>query len=126
MRWAWLASVVLLTGFATCEVVAEGENGQTVFNNTCRTCHSVKADDNRLGPHLHGVIGRKAGTVEGFSYSPAMTQSGVIWDAATLDKFIAAPDAVVNGNNMKPFAGLNDAGKRKAIIDYLTSAANDG
>ncbi|MFA6141281.1 MAG: c-type cytochrome [Hyphomicrobium sp.] len=89
------------------------------FNNSCRTCHSFKPNDNRLGPTLHGVVGRKAGSVEGFAFSPAMKGSGVTWDAATLDKFISDPNQVVSGNKMQPFGGIADAGERKKIVDYL-------
>lgn len=97
----------------------ESEDGKVAFNNACRTCHSFKADDNRLGPTLHGIVGRKAGSVEGFAFSPAMKGSGVTWDAATLDKFISDPNQVVSGNKMQPFGGIADAGERKKIIDYL-------
>ncbi len=55
---------------------------QVAFNNACRTCHSFKADDNRLGPTLHGIVGRKAGSIEGFAFSPSMKASGVTWDEA--------------------------------------------
>ena len=79
---------------------------QVAFNNSCRTCHSVKEGDNRLGPSLAGVVGRKAGTLPGYAYSPSMQNSGVIWDEATLDTFIANPDQVVGGNKMKPFTGI--------------------
>jgi cytochrome c len=97
----------------------ESDEGQVAFNNSCRTCHSFKAGDNRLGPTLHGVVGRKAGSIEGFAFSPAMKSSGVTWDAATLDKFISDPNQVVSGNKMQPFGGVADAGERKKIVDYL-------
>ena len=97
----------------------ESDEGQVAFNNACRTCHSFKADDNRLGPTLHGVVGRKAGSIDGFAFSSAMKSSGLTWDAANLDQFIENPDKVVHGNGMKPFGGIADAGERKKIIDYL-------
>ena len=97
----------------------ESDEGQVAFNNSCRTCHSFKAGDNRLGPSLHGIVGRKAGSMEGFAFSPAMKGSGVTWDAATLDKFISDPNQVVSGNKMQPFGGIADAGERKKIVDYL-------
>jgi cytochrome c len=98
--------------------------GAEVFNNACRTCHSWKKDDNRLGPNLHGIIGRKAGAAAGFGYSQAMKDSGITWDEATLDKFIANPDGLVPNNNMKPFTGISDAGQRKQIIDFLKTNPN--
>lgn len=97
----------------------EADEGQVAFNNSCRTCHSFKAGDNRLGPSLHGIVGRKAGSMEGFAFSSAMKSSGVTWDAANLDQFIENPEKVVHGNGMKPFGGIADAGERKKIVDYL-------
>jgi cytochrome c len=97
----------------------ESDEGQVAFNNSCRTCHSFKAGDNRLGPSLHGIVGRKAGSMEGFAFSPAMKGSGLTWDASNLDQFIENPDKVVHGNGMKPFGGIADAGERKKIVDYL-------
>lgn len=98
---------------------AEAIDGEAAFNNACRTCHTTKADDNRLGPHLHGIVGRKAGAADGYAYSAAMKGAGLTWDEATLDKFIANPDSVVQGNNMKPYTGIDDAAQRKAIVEYL-------
>jgi cytochrome c len=103
---------------------AADEAGAEAFNNSCRTCHSWKQGDNRLGPSLHGVIGRKAGSAEGFNYSGAMKSSGITWDEASLDKFIANPEAAVPNNNMKPFTGVGDAATRKKIIDFLKSNPN--
>ena len=97
----------------------ESEEGKVAFNNACRTCHSFKADDNRLGPTLHGVVGRKAGSIDGFAFSSAMKSSGITWDTSNLDQFIENPEKVVHGNGMKPFGGIADAGERKKIIDYL-------
>ncbi len=72
------------------------------FNDHCRECHSFLKDDNRLGPSLYGVVGRKAGTEPGFAYSNSVKSSGVTWDEATLDKWIANPDAVIPGNDHEP------------------------
>ncbi len=96
-------------------------DGETTFNNACRTCHSLKAGDNRLGPHLHGIIGKAAASAEGFAYSAALKGTKMTWDEATLDKFIANPESVVPGNNMKPFTGISDKAQRDAIIEFLKS-----
>ena len=104
--------------------LAEGEGGQEAFNNNCRTCHSWKEGDNRLGPNLHGIIGRKAGAAEGFNYSAAVKSSGITWDEASLDKFIANPNGLIPNNNMKPFSGVGDANTRKQIIDFLKTNPN--
>jgi cytochrome c len=98
------------------------ESNQVAFNNRCRTCHSVKADDNRLGPSLHNIVGRKAGTLSEYAaYSQAMKNSGIVWDEATLNKFIENPDAVVPGNNMKPYPGITEESERTQIVEYLAS-----
>jgi cytochrome c len=100
---------------------AQAADPQMAFNNACRTCHSMKEGDNRLGPSLAGVVGRKAGTLPGYAYSPSMQNSGVTWDEATLDRFIANPDQVVGGNKMKPFTSISDETQRKDIIAFLKS-----
>jgi cytochrome c len=98
------------------------KTGQGAFNNHCRTCHSAQAGDNRLGPNLHGIVGRKAGAEKGYAaYSQAVKTAGITWDEATLEKFIADPEAVVPNNNMKPYKGIPDAKVRKEIVAYLKS-----
>jgi cytochrome c len=92
---------------------------KVAFNNHCRTCHSAEPGDNRLGPSLHGVMGRKAGSVEGFAYSPGFKTTDLVWDEANMDQFIANPNSLFPGNNMAPFAGLSDAAERKQIIEFL-------
>ena len=94
-------------------------DNQLVFNNVCRTCHTVKEGDNRLGPNLHNIIGRKAGSVPDYGYSSSMKDADLTWDRATLDRFIANPDQVVPGNRMKPYGGLTSAEERAKIIAYL-------
>ena len=116
---AFSALSLLATLVPAAAAQEESDDGKVSFNNACRTCHSFKADDNRLGPTLHGIVGRKAGSIEGFAFSPSMKASGVTWDEATLDKFISSPEQVVSGNKMQPFGGIADAGERKKIIDYL-------
>lgn len=100
--------------------LAQEDDGQILFNNACRTCHTTKPGDNRLGPTLSGIIGRKAGRAEGYNnYSSAMTGSGIIWDEATLDRFIENPQGVIPGNNMKPFSGITSAEDRRKIVSFL-------
>lgn len=102
---------------------ADDATPETMFNNACRTCHSVKAGDNRLGPNLNAIVGRTSGAATGFNYSAAMKSANVTWDEATLDTFIANPDSVVPANNMKPFTGISDSAQRKGIIAYLKTGA---
>jgi len=106
------------------EAIAGPDDGQLAFNNACRTCHTLKEGDNRLGPSLHKIIGRKAGSLPDFGYSSAMKDAGLVWDKAALDRFIANPDQVVSGHRMKPYGGLNSAEERAKIIAFLE--ANSG
>jgi cytochrome c len=96
--------------------------GQQAFNNACRTCHMVKEGDNRLGPSLHKVVGRKAGSLPDYGFSGAMKEAGFVWDEEKLDRFIANPDEVVPGNRMKPYGGLSSSDDRKKIIAFLAQA----
>jgi cytochrome c len=99
---------------------ASDDDLEITFNDHCRECHSFLKDDNRLGPSLYGVIGRKAGSLEGFAYSESLKDSGVTWDEPTLDKWIANPGAVIPGNQMSPpYGGVAHAAIRKRIIAYL-------
>jgi len=130
-RFLWgigmVAAAILLASMAVATAADGANSGEAAFNNNCRTCHSAKQGDNRLGPSLHGIVGAKAGSQSGYpSYSGALKGSGITWDAATLDRFIANPDDVVPNNNMKPFKGVPDAAIRKRIVDYLSSVGSAG
>jgi len=112
-----------LAAAADTAVAADGDL-EITFNDHCRECHSFVKDDNRLGPSLYGVVGRKAGTEPGFAYTQSLKDSGVTWDAATLDKWIADPDSVVPGNGMSPpYSGIEDPAIRKRIIAFLETLA---
>ena len=107
---AWLT--MLSTG-----AVAE-EPGETLFKKNCAICHTLEAGKNKIGPSLAGVVGRKAGSVPGFAYSAANKNSGDIWDAQTLDTYLADPRKFMPGTKMV-FAGLKNLQDRKALIEYL-------
>lgn len=92
--------------------------GERAFRTRCGTCHSLDPGQNRAGPSLAGVIGRKAGSVEGARYSQALRDSGITWDAQSLDGFLADPRGTVPGTSMT--VRLADAGQRAAIIAYLS------
>ena len=114
---ACAALVALLCPF---EAIAADDDLEISFNDHCRECHSFLKDDNRLGPSLYGVVGRKAGQLAGFGYSESLKDFGVTWDEPTLDKWIANPGAVIPGNQMSPpYGGVADAAIRKKIIAYL-------
>jgi cytochrome c len=84
----------------------------------CATCHSTKPGENLIGPSLFGVVGRKAATEPGFSYSPAMKAANITWDKDSIDRFTENPYALVPGTKM-PFAGTKEKAKRDEIIAFL-------
>ena len=96
------------------------ENGQKAFKQQCGLCHDTAAGKNRVGPSLFGVVGRKAGTAEGFHYSDGNKSSGLTWDQATLDKYLADPRGTVPGTTMT-YAGVKNDEQRKDIIAYLAT-----
>jgi cytochrome c len=101
----------------------EATSEQQVFNNACRTCHTLKEGDNRQGPNLHKIIGRKAGSLPDYNYSSAMKGAGFVWDEEKLEHFITSPDEVVPGNNMKPYSGLASTDDRTKVIAFLKSVS---
>ena len=95
-------------------------NGDSLFKHKCGSCHSVEPGKNRVGPTLAGVIGRKAASIETYSYSAAMRSAGLTWDAVTLDSYLTNPRAKVPGTKMT-FVGLPQANDRADIIAYLST-----
>lgn len=84
----------------------------------CAACHSTEPGKTVFGPSLANVAGRRAGSLPGYAYSPALKSSGLTWNAATLDRWLTSPQRMVPGTKM-PFAGIADATKRKQVVDYL-------
>jgi len=120
---AALSSVALLSSPAALpSAAAEPATEQQAFNNACRTCHVTREGDNRLGPNLHKIVGRKAGSLPDYSYSSALKEADFVWDEAKLDRFIAGPDEVVAGNKMKPYSGLTNKEDREKIVAFLAKA----
>jgi cytochrome c len=124
------AFLSVMTG-AVCTLMLSGSSvlqerdvasGQLIFNNACRTCHTTREGDNRLGPNLYKIVGRKAGSLQNYGYSSAMKGADFVWDEAKLDRFIANPEQTVPGNNMKPFSGLASADDRAKVIAFLLSS----
>ena len=113
---ALLGCAVLSSGNA---FAGDAEAGKKVFKK-CKACHYAAKEKNKTGPHLVNLIGREAGSIEGFKYSKAMKASGIIWDEETLTAYLRAPKKYVKGTKMA-FAGLRKDADIENIIAYLTS-----
>ena len=106
------------------ERVCDRERGWQVFVK-CQPCHSAEAGGPHIiGPNLHGVIGRMAGTAPGFTYSYAFREADFTWDREKLDRYLTDPAAFVDSNWM-PFLGLKRSEDRRAIICFLEDRASE-
>ena len=116
------AVMVAMPGMAAAQ---SAEDGKAVFNK-CRACHQVgPTAKNMVGPALNGLMGRKAGTVEGFNYSEANKNSGITWDQATFREYIKNPKAKIPNTKMV-FPGLNDEKDINDLLAFLEQYAADG
>lgn len=116
-RSALAVALALVAGSAGAK--GDPARGEQLYAR-CAACHALAYD--RVGPHHCGLIGRKAGTVAGFDYSPAMKKSGIVWTARTLNRFLADPARLVPGTTMT-YAGIPDPKERADLIAYLEAAA---
>ena len=126
IRYAGYASAAysfmsLISGAAACaEAAAQTLGGDAVrgkaLYQACSSCHSL--DDNDIGPKHRGVVGRRAGSVADYAYSPALKASGLTWDPANLDRWLSNPQALVPGTKM--YFLLADPQSRADVIAYLT------
>lgn len=97
---------------------ADLDNGEAKVA-LCKSCHSLETGGgNGVGPNLHGVFGRKAGSLAGFSYSDGLKATGIVWDAGAIDRWIANPRAVVPATKMT-YIGMEDAKDRADVVAYL-------
>lgn len=116
----YTASCILMILLPRTIFAQDAAAGEKVFAK-CRACHTADANQNKVGPSLMGVIGRKAGTHEGFKYSAAMSdagQNGVVWDDTTLTTYLHDPKAFVKGTKMA-FVGLKADKEIADVIAYL-------
>jgi cytochrome c len=122
---SWLvasAIIVALAASAQAQDVAAGEKDFVV----CRACHQIGPNAKiAVGPVLNGIVGRKAGTYPGYTYSSANKESGIVWTPEELDKYLTNPQKVVPHTKMI-FPGLKDDQKRKDVIAYLEQFNEDG
>ena len=119
MRFGLMIKAGLALALGSGGAWAEGDPaaGKTAFNK-CAACHAATPGVNRVGPSMHGVVGRRAAAAEGFKYSPAMQAYDATWDREHLDKYLLAPREVVPGTKMI-FAGLKNEAERANVIAYL-------
>jgi cytochrome c len=117
MRSFVLPAALLLAGFSHAQA-QDAAAGEKVFAQ-CRACHQVGENaKNAVGPVLNGLFGRKAGTVEGYNYSPANKDSGITWDEAVFREYIQNPRAKIPGTKMI-YAGLKDEQRISDLLAYL-------
>jgi cytochrome c len=110
-------SITLLASHA--QAAGDAAAGKILFTQKCGLCHSVEQGKNKIGPSLYGVVGRKAGSLDGYTYSDAMKNANRTWDAATLDDYLTSPRQKIPGIKMI-FAGLPEETDRQNVIAYLS------
>jgi cytochrome c len=116
-----ILALLVVTKPGAAQTAAGPPSGESLFKQQCGTCHSVvKGDVERAGPTLFAVVGRTAGKVPGFNYSPSLGGSSIVWNAATLDRWLTDTNAAVPGSYMNYRQA--DAAKREQIIAYLASS----
>jgi cytochrome c len=91
--------------------------GQQFFATHCSPCHATEAGENKIGPSLAGVVGRKSGSAQGYNYSAALKAANITWDEKTLDQWLQNPTGDVHGSKM--FITVPNAGDRQNVIAYL-------
>jgi cytochrome c len=123
--WRLVIGAALTAAMPALAPAQDLENGKAVWNK-CRACHMVgESAKNLVGPVLNGLIGRKAGTVEGFNYSEANKNSAIVWDDATFREYIKNPKAKVPNTKMV-FVGLSDPQDIEDLLAFLKQFGPDG
>ena len=120
--WPALACLAFSASAASAQDVSAGERS---FNK-CRACHQLgETARNGVGPQLNGLFGRRSGSIEGYSYSPASRNSGIIWDEASFAEYIRDPRAKIPGIKMV-FAGIKSEQEIKDLTAFLRRFKEDG
>lgn len=122
IRTAIAAAALAIAAAGATPAFADGdaEKGKKVFNK-CKACHDAEAEKNKVGPHLVGIMGRGAASVEGFKYSDAMIAKGAegfVWDEDTIAEYLKDPKSYIPKNKMA-FAGLKKDDDIEDVIAYL-------
>ncbi len=114
-------AALAFAGVATAQPAGDPARGKTVFAR-CAACHDLNTGATRLGPSLKGIVGRTSGTMPKFTYSAAMKDKAVLWNAATLDAYLASPAKNIPGNRMA-FPAMANAQDRADLIAFLGQSA---
>jgi cytochrome c len=118
-----LAAAGMVIGASAAQAQGDPAQGQRAFNK-CRACHEVEREQNKVGPHLVGIFGREAGAVEGFNYSAALKESGVVWDDETIGEYVRNPRDFIPGNRMA-FVGIRNEQEIEDLLAYLREATGE-
>jgi cytochrome c2 len=117
------AAAVPVLAHAAAAPAGDAAKGSALFKQRCSVCHSIVDDTGpRPAPSLKGVVGRPAGSIPAFKYSPALKASKLKWDRASLDKFLTAPGTMVPGTFM--VISLPNAAEREDVLAYLATLKN--
>jgi len=120
-----ILTAVLIAASSAPGVAQDAQKGKTVFN-VCLACHSIgPGAQNKIGPELNGLDGRKAGTVANFDYSDANKSSGIVWNEATFKEYIKAPAAKIPDTKMI-FPGLKNEQQVNDVWAYISQFDADG
>jgi cytochrome c len=122
----WVIAGMVLAASTGTTLAQDAAAGEQVFKRLCSPCHDIGPDSKvKLGPPLNGIDGRKAGTFEGFNYSPVNKSSGITWGQEPFDKYIRAPMQEMPGTRMA-FVGIKNDKDIADLWAYLTQFEPDG
>jgi cytochrome c len=117
-RVIFAAGAVLLALAPLARAEGDPQAGEALFKKNCSVCHTTDEGKNKIGPSLHGVVGRHSASLSNFQYSDSMKSANKDWDTQNLDQYLSNPRALVPGTKMI-FAGLKNEADRQNVIAYL-------
>jgi len=120
LRVICVATAVLLALAPIAKADGDPKAGEAVFRKSCFICHTTEDGKNKIGPSLHGIVGRHSASLSSFQYSEAMKSADKVWDPQGLDLYLTNPRGVVAGTKMV-FVGLKSEQDRQDIIAYLAT-----
>ena len=118
LRDLMLTALAICASAASAHAGGDAKAGETVFKTHCAVCHTTEAGKNKIGPSLHGVVGRHSASLSNYQYSEAMKKADKTWDEKTLDTYLSNPRGLVPGTKMI-FVGLKNEQDRQNVIAYL-------